>query len=243
MRKVNNCKITTKFINEGVIYLMAGIIPDHYETEEEKRRFELRYEDMDRAGADLYFRNLRLIPRSRIDSVLRQVYTETGDIGRDRLYAYVKQKYAGISRRRVDLFLQHQELHQLRLPVRRQKINRSLVASRPMERWQVDLADMSKYKSPQNRQRTFLLTIIDCFSKFAWVKPLTNKRAATVAKALEQVFEEAGTPAVLQSDNGGEFLGEFDELLNSQGCVMPGAGRTILRQMVRSNGSTGRSRT
>ena len=56
--------------------------------------------------------------------------------------------------------------------------------------------------------------MIDCFSKFAWVLPLKNKQAATVAKALEQVIAEAGSgPVTLQTDNGGEFEDEFEETL------------------------------
>ncbi len=88
-----------------------------------------------------------------------------------------------------------------------------------MERWQADLVDVSKYKSPQNSQTTFLLTVIDCLSKFAWV-PLKNKQAATVDKALEQIIATAGAgPVTLQTDSGGEFEDEFEKTLARQGIL------------------------
>jgi hypothetical protein len=86
-----------------------------------------------------------------------------------------------------------------------------------MQRWQADLVDMHPYRSPQNRQVTFLLTVIDCFSKKAWVSPLTRKTAPKVASAMDGIFRSAGAPKIMQTDNGSEFLTQFDATLQRWG--------------------------
>ena len=48
----------------------------------------------------------------------------------------------------------------------------------------------------------------DHFSKFCWAFPLTSKKCDEVAIHLRQVFLQFGPPKILQSDNGGEFVGK-----------------------------------
>ena len=51
---------------------------------------------------------------------------------------------------------------------------------------------------------TFLLLVIDIFSKYGWVIPLKNKEGKTVAEALKNIFEER-KPEKLWTDKGTEF--------------------------------------
>lgn len=130
-------------------------------------------------------------PRQHVRSYEAFVSTEynaLGDIGRDRFFAWLATKYVGINRRRVMKFLMNRGLHQLSLPVRKEKVSQSIVAEAPMQRWQADLVDVHQFRSPQNRHTTFLLTVIDCFSKKAWVAPLTRKTAPKVASAMDASF-------------------------------------------------------
>ena len=51
--------------------------------------------------------------------------------------------------------------------------------------WGVDLADtqlMSKF----NKGFTFLLCVIDVFSKYAWVIPLKDKKAISIVNAFQK---------------------------------------------------------
>lgn len=64
---------------------------------------------------------------------------------------------------------------------------------------------MSAHKA-ENFDRTFILTIIDCFSKFAFAVPLKNKSSEIVARAMEFVFTKSNKiPSKLQTDAGKEF--------------------------------------
>lgn len=86
--------------------------------------------------------------------------------------------------------------------------------------WQADLVDMSTY-AKQNRGFHFLLTVIDTFSKYAWVVPLKNKNAESVTNAMASIFKTKSSttktfriPRNLQTDDGLEFFNsKFTELM------------------------------
>ena len=69
--------------------------------------------------------------------------------------------------------------------------------------WAADLADMKAFEK-YNDGYTFLLLVIDIFSKYGWIIPLKNKRGKTVAEALKNIFEER-KPEKLWTDKGTEF--------------------------------------
>ena len=66
---------------------------------------------------------------------------------------------------------------------------------------------MSRLKQANNGI-TFLLTVIDVFSKLAWFVPLKNKSAAALVMALRQLLSNSNSkaPTTLQTDKGSEFL-------------------------------------
>jgi hypothetical protein len=85
--------------------------------------------------------------------------------------------------------------------------------------YQADLADMSRY-ARDNDGYKFLLCIIDCFSRFAWVIPLKNKSGPTAAAAFETIFEEHA-PKRLQSDEGTEFFNkDVKKVLQEYGITL-----------------------
>lgn len=163
MKRLNAYKFTTKFIKEGISYLKDGNIPEQYYYPSRKQEFTNRYKGMRAEGDSLFYGSQQLVPREQINEMLTSLYAKLGDIGRDRFYASIKSQFVGISRPQVQAFLNNQELHQLVQQVKKHRVNKAIVMSKPMERWQADLVDMSKYKSPQNSHMTFLLTVIDAF--------------------------------------------------------------------------------
>ena len=60
---------------------------------------------------------------------------------------------------------------------------------------------------------SFIFTVKDHFSRFADAKAIRNKKSETTSEALRGILQEMGKPKVIQSDNGREFMGKFDELL------------------------------
>ena len=93
-----------------------------------------------------------------------------------------------------------EELHK---PVK-QKFNKRRVMVNGIDKiWAADLADMKAFEK-DNDGYTFLLLVIDIFSKYGWIVPLKNKKGVNVAKALENIFQER-KPGKLWTDKGAEF--------------------------------------
>jgi hypothetical protein len=77
-------------------------------------------------------------------------------------------------------------------------------------RAQMDLIDMRR-KVVNNYK--WILRYVDHHSGFAHIACLKNKKAETVGKEMARILSTAVIPEVLQSDNGGEFLGECVRLI------------------------------
>ncbi len=71
--------------------------------------------------------------------------------------------------------------------------------------FQADLVDMSAY-AKDNDGHKYLLTCIDVFSKFSWVRVLKNKSGIEVTKAFQSILKEGRVPQKLQTDQGKEFF-------------------------------------
>jgi len=83
----------------------------------------------------------------------------------------------------------------------------SMTVGMPMERWAIDLTG----PHPRSRHgKVYILTAIDCFTRFVEAVAIPNKEAATVARALmENVLCRYGLPQQLLSDQGKEFDSEL----------------------------------
>ena len=65
-----------------------------------------------------------------------------------------------------------------------------------------------------NKGYRYLLTVVDVFSKYAWVRPLKDKTGGAVVKAFRSIFDEGRKPLRLQTDDGKEFYNKVvQELL------------------------------
>ena len=72
----------------------------------------------------------------------------------------------------------------------------------PMQRLSLDF----KGPLPSSSRNTYILTIIDEFSRFPFAIPCPNMTAASVIKCLDSLFSMFGTPDSVHSDNGPAFI-------------------------------------
>jgi hypothetical protein len=71
--------------------------------------------------------------------------------------------------------------------------------------WAMDLADMSTWKAETGY--TYIMTLVDVFTRWAAARPLKTKGASEVLAAFKSIIEERGTyPKKLWVDEGTEFL-------------------------------------
>lgn len=78
---------------------------------------------------------------------------------------------------------------------------------------QVDLIDLSKEPVKYNgKECKYVLSVVDIFSRFLWLRPLERKSSHHVSRALKPIYNEHGPPDRLQSDRGTEFEGRVRAL-------------------------------
>ena len=86
-------------------------------------------------------------------------------------------------------FLIRQDAYTLHRPIKHRFRRRQIFTKGIDDLWQVDLVDMQSL-ALYNDGLKYLLTCIDTFSKYAWVRPLKNKSGLCVKQAYESILRE-----------------------------------------------------
>jgi transposase InsO family protein len=156
----------------------------------------------------------------------RKIIVGTGLNNKERdllneLYYDPKIGYSGIkelSRKsklpqsKIKEFLEQQNAYILHKPIKKKFKTRKVYVHGIDNQWQADLVEMQEF-SKENEGFKYLLTVIDCFSKFAWAIPIKDKSADKIIEAFNNIFKER-KPLKLQTDKGKEFINKkFQELL------------------------------
>jgi hypothetical protein len=117
-------------------------------------------------------------------------------------------KNTGIKRKTAARSLKSLSTVSLHAPFR--KGNRRRVYCPSIDhQWHADLIDLKKLKGEGNGNNQYILTVIDCFSKWGQAVPVRNKCATTVAVSFEQILKNSSRcPSLLQVDQGKEFYGK-----------------------------------
>ena len=82
------------------------------------------------------------------------------------------------------------------------------------EQWAADLIEVINIAKP-NRGYRYLLTVVDVFSKYAWVEPVKTKSGQDMTTAFEQILKRSQRrqPHKLQTDDGKEFYNKYFQAL------------------------------
>ena len=136
--------------------------------------------------------------------------------GPDKLYRFVRRdgKFV-LSKYKIRKWLQRQEPYSLQRPLKRKFRRNKVITTGIDDQWDVDLMDMTKY-SKYNNGWSFVLVVIDIFSKYVWMRPLKDKKGESVAKALKDILAEGRKPNRIRTDKGQEFRSRQVETLLQQ---------------------------
>ena len=124
----------------------------------------------------------------------------------EKLYKAVKDLDIGssITKKYVKQWLEEQDAYTLHKPTI-EKVKRGKIITKGLrDLFEADLMDVSNV-SDENDDITFILVVIDAFSRELWLEPLRSKEADDVIKGFEKILERSGTPKRLRSDAGKEF--------------------------------------
>ena len=83
------------------------------------------------------------------------------------------------------------------------------------DQWVADLIEVGNI-AKANRGYRYLLTVVDVFSKYAWVEPVKSKTGKAVTAAFEKILRQGRTPRRLQTDDGKEFYNKTFQALMKQ---------------------------
>ena len=120
------------------------------------------------------------------------------------LYAEAKKINSKIKLQDVTDWLEMQKSYTLHRRIKTKFRRRKVLTRGVQYQYQVDLVDYSKLKR-DNSGYTFVLSIIDCFSRLAFAIPIKRKTGEEVAAALRRAFDHMGDPKNLHTDQGKEF--------------------------------------
>lgn len=132
-----------------------------------------------------------------------------------------KQSEIAKTLRSVDTYTLHREFHKPRY-------KNPFYVYRKRQQVQLDLIDVREMKD-HNDGVTFLLVAIDCFTKYAWVKPMVTKTANETLAALKHVLQAIQNMSMLEGvtspkptelfcDSGKEFVNrQVSDYLQQEG--------------------------
>jgi len=216
-RKLNNFDYSEQNLPIIFNYIRNGILPEDY-SDYKRRRFKMMFRDFIIKGDDLVYQplNLTVIREEDIEHTLHDLYNDPNQgigLGIQSFYDKVNSQYLNITRQDVDDFIKKQSIYQI-TKQEVKPVNKPIVGKYPNNRWAIDLIDMNIYHG-HNKQKKWILSGIDYFSKKVFATPLVNKEAETTLQGLEKCIHEqmGGTyPKILQTDNGTEFKNDVFKL-------------------------------
>nr|XP_054768497.1 uncharacterized protein LOC129276082 [Lytechinus pictus] len=166
----------------------------------------------------LYLDEEMVLKKSQIRDIVMEEYFKTKGAGARRIYHMLMRKFSGISEEVVQNILSQCSTHQ-RMNVR--FTNRApyipITAKHVMERIQIDLLKMRTAATYKKRTYRYILTAIDVFSRYTWLRPMKTKSSTNVARHLSKFFDMFGTPTYIHHDQGTEFKGRVNIMLSHRG--------------------------
>jgi hypothetical protein len=131
---------------------------------------------------------------------LKNTYAFTGS-------SNVKRNISKMGTNKITPLLNAIKAFSVHRPVRKNFQRRRVICPGLNNQFHADLIDVKKYKK-ENGNMQYILTVIDCLSKWGAAVPVKNKTAAVVAEAFEKIMVDNNRVCrYLQVDMGKEFYG------------------------------------
>ncbi len=146
-----------------------------------------------------------------MEEQLKAIYFDPQDPGSlggvMRLLKQARLVNPKITEQDVKHFLSKFKAYTLHKPYRRRYVRNKTIVGSIDKQWQVDLCDMT-YLTHANSGHRYILTVIDCFSRFAWAIPTKKKSGLVVTESFRKLFKLSAPrlPQRIQSDKGTEFF-------------------------------------
>ena len=135
--------------------------------------------------------------------------------GARKLVYSLKENFVGLSQNKIQDILNRDKSHYRRNARLLNKATLKPIRARDVQvRHQLDLMDMGKKGTvtANGVSYRYVLSVLDVFSRFVWLRALSDKCSKAIANELKSIYLEHGPPLVIQSDQGREFKGAVKNL-------------------------------
>ena len=151
------------------------------------------------------------------EKLLEELYYKSGfKVGRDKLYDELVDRHQKLfeknpdkfpSRRDVMKWMKNQEIYQRFRGAKKSSGISSFKPIKPLHSLSADLIDFTNQPAKNFR---YILVVVDNFSRYVWVRPLTAKEPQKTGPAMKSILDEIKKdfdkkPAYIQTDDGSEF--------------------------------------
>ena len=145
------------------------------------------------------------------DEVLSNIYFDINSPGSfggvRKLYTEAKKVLNSLTIKQVKNWIEDQLTYSLHKQVRNNFKRNKILVQQKSEQFEADLVNMQEI-SRYNKGNEYLITIIDCFSRFLYVYPIKKKTARNVIDSFNDLFKKV-KPVKLRTDRGLEFNNQF----------------------------------
>lgn len=157
-----------------------------------------------------------LLKKEEMEACVKMYHKKYKGAGTRKLYKSICKRFAGVSERDVASVVNTMHKAQRLKPTFMNKAPiHPVTSSSVMNQVQIDLVDMtSKKVTLDSETYRYILVLLDVFSRFLFLRPLKSKSSAEVAAVLLSIFSDIGPPRRLQSDQGSEFKGVVQKLMD-----------------------------
>ena len=143
-----------------------------------------------------------------MDEIILKAYKDNGFPGNAKLKTILKKKNdVDVSIKAIKEALKTDETQEV-YKKKTKKIQGRIVSYAKNERLNADLVDMQSL-SKKNKGNTFILIVIDIFSRFVYAEPLKNKTAPVVASTMDKVLNKIENPKIISTDSGNELANKY----------------------------------
>ena len=193
----------------------------------------------------MFHLSIKGIKTIKLEMDLRKYYTDptfAGSFGGvDKFYKALKSVNSSVKRKDVLEFLKSSDVYTLHKPIRKPSQYRRIYTKGVDYMFQIDLVDMTKYAN-ENDGYKFLITMINSFTKFAWVIPIKSKHGSNVFDGVKKILL-VHRPQKIQMDRGTEFYNKkFLNMLRAFGIKWYSTNSEIKAAMVERFNRTLRTR-
>lgn len=236
-RSMNTRRYTARDVLNAWKYLKYGTFPKGL-SPAAKTRFKKRYGSgryiAGKKPGNLTFDGKMVVPKELIGKVLTAAFNNVkfGRSGIHSFYSRVSSRFEGISRNAIKDFLESHKIYQVHQAPPKANVQ-PIKTTKPLQMVQIDFIDMggkNKAMLHANRNRRYILTVVDHFSRFMWAyttpkriqktKKTKNTKKSTnrgrkkkregdnkdkqgirnVLDALKAIFKDM-TPKMIKADN------------------------------------------